>query len=206
VFIVDRGFRDSINKIKNRGFIPIMPAFADSPHKPLTTQQSNASRLITKSRYIVEVINGKIKQQFQYFNKTIQNTTVHSLFDDFKIACALYNFTFTPVSLPKNHNLIIERMIYYSSRENHLSYLVKEKNLNKKSSIFYNIGEYEFDFPKLEMNDLELYACGTYQIKMAVQYNEDHIRDFVFEITRDSTEINYREYSIDLDEENALLL
>lgn len=182
-----------------------MPAFSESPSELLTTQQANKSRLITKSRYIVEVINGRIKQQFQYFNKTVQNTTVPSLFDDFKVACALYNFTFTHVCLPKHHDLIIERMLYYSVKDNDLSKLVKEKNM--KSSIFHSIEEYQLDvFSRLEMSDLELYICGTYQIKMAVQYYEDYIRetgDFVFEITKDSTNINYHEYNIDL---NALLL
>lgn len=135
VFIVNRGFRDSIDKIRNRDFIQKMPAFSEGPNELLTTKQANKSRLITKSRYIVEVRNGRIKQQFQYFNKTIQNTIVLSLFNDFKVACALYNFTFTPV-LPKYHDLIIERMLYYSVKDN-LSKLMKEKNLNMKSSIYF---------------------------------------------------------------------
>lgn len=66
-------------------------------------------------------------------------------------------------------------------------------------------------FPRLEMNDLQLYTYGTYQIKMAVQYYEDHIREtgvilYLKLYTGNSTNINYHEYNIDINAENALLL
>lgn len=78
-----------------------MPYFANNPKASLITEQANQSWLITKTQYIVEVINGCIKQKFQYFNKTIQDITALMLFDDFRVACALYSFAFIPVDIPK---------------------------------------------------------------------------------------------------------
>lgn len=61
VFLVDRSFRNSIAKISEKGFIAKMPEFADSPTALLTTEQANRSRFVTKSCYIVEVINRRLK-------------------------------------------------------------------------------------------------------------------------------------------------
>lgn len=58
VFIVDRGFRDCVVNLMNRGFIVQMPACS---HKAqLTTKESNETRLVTKVRYDVERVNGVI--------------------------------------------------------------------------------------------------------------------------------------------------
>ena len=129
VFLVDRGFRDSISLIEEKGYIPKMPSFADSPNKSLTTEQANQSRLITKSRYVVEYVNGKIKKEFNYFNSAIRNTTLTYVFDDFKIACATYNCRFNPIR-SNTSNEIIKRMLQKVHEKNKLSDLVLEKNLN----------------------------------------------------------------------------
>jgi len=51
-FDIDRGFRNSLNRISRKGFIDEMLPFLEKHRKMLTTQQVNQSRLITKSRYI----------------------------------------------------------------------------------------------------------------------------------------------------------
>lgn len=71
ILVVDRGFRDAMEDITNMGFIGKMPSFADTPSAQLTTEQANNSRIITKTRYIVEVVNGRIKKWFKYFDKTV---------------------------------------------------------------------------------------------------------------------------------------
>ncbi|XP_011339965.1 uncharacterized protein LOC105280839 [Ooceraea biroi] len=68
IFLVDRGFRDSLKSIQEKGFVAKMPCFSDTPSSSLTTEQANTSRMVTKSRYIVEYVNGWIKNFFQFFN------------------------------------------------------------------------------------------------------------------------------------------
>ena len=97
LLIVDRGFRDAIENINAKGFIAKMPPFPDSPSGKLSTKQANDSRSVTKSRYIVEIINGRLKKWFQYFDKTVHNSTLLYLSDDFKIACFLHNVVFKPI-------------------------------------------------------------------------------------------------------------
>jgi len=85
-----------------------MPHFSDTSTASLTTTQANQSRLVTKNRYIVEILNGKLKKTFQYFDKTIQNTTIPYMFEDFKIACTLLNMTFKPPTTSSIDVLITE--------------------------------------------------------------------------------------------------
>ena len=55
--------------------------------------QANETRFVTKIRWIIEDINGTIKQHFRVFDGTIQNSILH-IMDDLKIACALINCFF----------------------------------------------------------------------------------------------------------------
>lgn len=53
VFIIDRGFRDSIPHIEKKTYIPKMPSFSDGSRLPLTTGEVNTSRLVTKMLHIM---------------------------------------------------------------------------------------------------------------------------------------------------------
>jgi hypothetical protein len=64
VFILDRGFRDSIPSIEECGYIPQMPP-TRSRGEQLTTADANKSRLITMVRWVVETINGRFKKDFK---------------------------------------------------------------------------------------------------------------------------------------------
>lgn len=50
-----------------------MLSFSDTSRE-LLTEQGNQLRLITKNRYTVEIINGRVKTRFEYFNRNIRNT------------------------------------------------------------------------------------------------------------------------------------
>jgi len=58
-----------MDDITNMGFIGKMQSFADTPSAQLRTEQANNSRIITKTRYIVEVVNGRIKKWFNILIK-----------------------------------------------------------------------------------------------------------------------------------------
>ena len=60
-------------------------------NEQLTTLQANKTRFFTKIRWIIEDINGTIKQHFRVFDGTIQNSMLIHIMDDWKIACAFIN-------------------------------------------------------------------------------------------------------------------
>jgi len=181
-----------------------MPFFGDRPSTSLTTQPANSSRLVTKVRYIVEVINGRINKRFKYFDKTIRNNTVHTLFLDFPIVCALLNFLFKPSSpaSPLDH-VIVFRMLSFASRANALSVVVEQERLNALTSRFTRLESSVLDeFPRLEESDLKVYTCGTYALKIAHRYYADHLNengDFEFQVAALDKPITFRKYGIPLE-------
>ncbi|CAK1587675.1 unnamed protein product [Parnassius mnemosyne] len=61
VFILDRGFRDSLPLLERCGYqvhVPLSPADGESQ---LTTRDANKSRAVTMCRWVVEVVNGIFK-------------------------------------------------------------------------------------------------------------------------------------------------
>lgn len=175
--LVDRGFRDSVDKAVAKGFVIKIPSFSDTPTSQLTTKQANNSRLITKNRYVVEQVNGVVKNFFSYFGKVIRNTTLSTLFQDFRIACALLNIIFKPAEESQIDEDVANRMLSLQHGENFLSRVVLEERLNLRRSSFQvmNISELD-EFRKLSYEELHLFCCGPYQLRMAQSYYAEHIK------------------------------
>lgn len=67
IIIVDRGYRDVLPLLQNLGIETHMPPLLQEGQTQLSTEDANDSRLITKSRWIVEARNGHIKMIFKFF-------------------------------------------------------------------------------------------------------------------------------------------
>ncbi|KAJ8720700.1 hypothetical protein PYW08_006165 [Mythimna loreyi] len=65
VFILDRGFRDSVVPMQQHGYSVHIPESKYPNGAQLTTDQANKSRLITICRWVVEVVNGRFKRDFR---------------------------------------------------------------------------------------------------------------------------------------------
>lgn len=63
ICIVDRGFRDVVDFLKQQGYPVLMPALKGKRAK-LTVREANASRFVTKVRWIVEAIYGAIGEKY----------------------------------------------------------------------------------------------------------------------------------------------
>jgi len=63
--LLDRGFRDVLPKIESLGIHTFMPQFMSKDQKQLTTEQANASRKVTMGRFVVETVNGRLKNVFR---------------------------------------------------------------------------------------------------------------------------------------------
>ena len=90
IFILDRGFRGCLESLQNKGYRYRTPEFS-APNKQLSCEAANRSRMVTKVRWIVEDVNGKIKSKFRAFDKVWPNTALDHAYDDFRVACALHN-------------------------------------------------------------------------------------------------------------------
>ena len=117
--MVDRGFRDAIGVMQSLGLDVVMPPFLDH-RRQFTTQESNESRCVTKTRWIVEAVNRRIKE-FKYFANTVQNSSLMYLQDDLSIACALINCYRPPIATSKPGDVELGReMISLITKKNRI--------------------------------------------------------------------------------------
>jgi hypothetical protein len=101
IFIVDRGFRNSKKMLEDKKYIVKMPTCLPPNRKIMTREEANQTRFVTKVRYKIEVINGKLKQ-FRLLDRIRPNSQIHSMPDDWKIAGALINEFFEPIESDKD--------------------------------------------------------------------------------------------------------
>lgn len=62
IFILNRGFRDSISLLESCNYSAYMPESLLEGEHQLTTEQANRSRCVTICRWVVEVVNGCFKR------------------------------------------------------------------------------------------------------------------------------------------------
>lgn len=174
VMIVDRGFRDCVTNLMNRGFVVQMPVC--SHQSQLTTIEANKSRLVTKVRYNVERVNGVMKSVWKIFFNTIDTHYIPKIMTDFEIGAVLINRkSKTTVDDEKSIEFANE-MHRRVNMNNVLSTIVKRKdfeNLMKKKRY-----EQFIDFiicPKLQRSDLEMIAFESYQLKQSYCYISNHL-------------------------------
>ena len=91
IILLDRGFRDCLDNLKNTyNLEPKMPVCVEKGQKQLTTLQANQSRMITKCRWVIEVTNSFLKISFRALDKVRNKCLSHTL-TDYRIAASLIN-------------------------------------------------------------------------------------------------------------------
>ncbi|CAK1592551.1 unnamed protein product [Parnassius mnemosyne] len=179
IFILDRGFRDVINELQRYGFVAHMPESLLENEHQLTTQQANRSRFVTMCRWVVEVVNGRVKRDFRLFRHVFNNRAALHLKNDFRISCALINKFHVVIENPPEALEYVRIPKDRLSLENHLATYVEQANLNRRRVNFQmiNSNNPHLDrFPQLTITDLKRLALGTYQLKQATSYYGEHIR------------------------------
>lgn len=71
VFILDRGFRDSIFLLEILNYSVHYPLSVQQGEYQLSTENANESRKVTLCRWVVEVVNGRFKRDFKLLHRNI---------------------------------------------------------------------------------------------------------------------------------------
>lgn len=178
VILLDRGFRDCIEFLKNRGFTVHMPALLQQSHinQQLPTIEANKSRLVTANRYGVETRNGHIKTIFKIFQKEWYNIALPHLMSDFRICAALINVYFKSIESNKGYDTeIASRMLARINTPNRLSKIIHTNNFQRHLIQFDRFNDFE-ELPRLNEMDLFWISLGKYQIAQAAAYCHEHIK------------------------------
>ena len=174
-FIVDRGFRDCVDFLNELDMNVFMPNFLYSGSQH-TTEEANNSRLITKIRWIIEAVNGHIKN-WEYFRNIVHNKNIPHIGDDFRIVCAMLNSFRYPrykTDINKEKNLA-QSMLLKNHSINPLQNVVKGfSNRTKKNN---KLNPEEINFPELSEEYLNELAFGSYQLKQSISYTTDHLSE-----------------------------
>ena len=164
---MDRGFRDCIVHLKNNNIACFMPNLLGPKEKQFTDLKANDSRAVTMIRYLVEQVNGRIKNKFKFFRNVISNNHLDNLMEYFKIACSIINAFSQPLQIETVElNRKIELALARKSTRN----VLQEKVLNARFKwTTVNKNNIPF-FPTLDEEDLFIITLGSYQLKMAKDY------------------------------------
>jgi hypothetical protein len=201
VLILDRGFRDCIENVESCGYRAYMPATRDDNEYQLTTKQANDSRKVTMCRWVVETVNGRLKNQFRQLRHQNFNIAASHLFQEIKIAAALLNAFGVPLIDHRLTQEIINR-IPNSSNQNLLGEYVIANNLNRRRADFENMNAEVpgmDDFPILSADDLIIFSLGPYQVQQARSYYGEHVKSdgsYLIEVCREPNLDNFSTESL----------
>lgn len=179
VFILDRGFRDSISTLEALGFRVHKPETRDQGERQLTTLQANKSRCVTLCRWVVEIVNGRFKRDYKIFRSIFFNLASAHMMADYRIAAALINRFHKVVENPVNAEEIAEIAASRLNMPNYLGEFIESNNLNRRRVLFRSIDASLpalNSFPQLSVNELKLISLGPYQVQQAASYYGEHIR------------------------------
>lgn len=179
VFVLDRGFRDCAKALKTLNYVVQMPKFTDSkePMAQLTTSQGNASRLVTKTRWVVESRNGHLKTIWPIFDAIWKPRELMHLKDDIRIGAALINkYRKTLVADKKNEAEVANKMLERANVPNSLRTLVQTKAFEKAKKKLPMVDVADYDFPTLSVEDMKMVSLGSYQLDNARPYSINHMK------------------------------
>ncbi len=148
-----------------------MPNYLTEGKQP-SSVEANQSRLVTKTRWVVESINGLIKR-WLYFNNIVENVNVPNLEEDFKIICAIINKYRPPRVKDQlgDRELAIE-MLKRVKLNNELKNKVQK--YQRKSKKNQTVDFESLNFPILTEDYIRKLAFGIYQLKQAQSYTREH--------------------------------
>ncbi|CAH2088308.1 unnamed protein product [Euphydryas editha] len=139
IFILDRGFRDSIPLLKSLGYKVHKPENILPADSQLTTINANKTRYVTLCRWVVEVINGRFKNEFKLFKAEYFNLASTHLMDDFRICATLINTYHVKLRDRPDAKLILSRVVERFTVSNCQAEYVTENNINRRRTQFIPI-------------------------------------------------------------------
>ncbi|XP_047040251.1 uncharacterized protein LOC124644764 [Helicoverpa zea] len=196
VFVLDRGFRDCLPDLEGCGCNAYMPPSVGRNERQLSTIAANKSRLITMVRWVVETINGTIKRDFKIFRHKYFNIALGNAMTDYRIAAALTNATHLTYEDSRFTEEFIEMIERNRDRPNLLADYVDEHHWDRQRIAFALMDATNpnlSDFPRMDYDQLIVFAIGTYHVKLARSYCCEHIRGtgvFSIEVFRHPERIN----------------
>ena len=124
VFVLDRGFRNSLSLIRDLGYQVHNLAYLSQSEKQHTTSDANDSRSVRKVRWVVESASGRLKR-CQFLANIVPTFMLKYIVDFVRIVAGICNKYINILQKVKESNLVQE--------------IVKPRCLDKKRSVWHNM-------------------------------------------------------------------
>ncbi|GLV33519.1 hypothetical protein CBL_20249 [Carabus blaptoides fortunei] len=154
IVLVDRSYRDAVPFLEHLGIDHRMPAIVQRGERQLSTEDANATRIITKTRWIVESRNGHLRSVFKFLDKPFSVQHANHNGDFYRIAGAILN-RFYPVILIQNGTIeLAQEMLLRLHRANEIQHRVTVDNLVRRNGQWRRL--HHRDIPAFPVLDLDL--------------------------------------------------
>lgn len=184
IFVVDRGFRDALPSLHQEGIETLMPALMDKSKKQFDDTEANHTRKVTLTRWVVEAVNGRLKNKFKFFDMVIPchyfNRDCDTKLTRFvKIACALMNAFCPPIFKDREEH---EELLEDIQRRENLNNSLKEELFADQTSFIRGTKKWsklvsrDIEFPELSLPELRKITLGRFQVHNAPGYADEHLR------------------------------
>jgi len=191
VAVVDRGFRNAEEKLKELGVEMKMPSCAAKGTQQHSVQEANLSRLATKVRWPVEAHHGRFKK-WVFFTNVQPSAHIPRMKQALRILCAAINAFRPPLynttKETEYHQGVANTMLERSKiTVNPVLQRVERGALSSRGRTWQmEVDEFPInssqawtllsEFPTLTEEEIAtLITCGTYQIEQAKHYTDEHI-------------------------------
>lgn len=155
-----------------------MPNLLPKDRQQFTCEEANNSRKVTLSRWVVEAVNGRLKNVFPFLKHTVEGTYTPKILRFTRIACAILNAYFPPINEHQDfHDKVADAIESHTENTNQLKLEVEELGLRRMTTRWTKAdARLLMDFPRLSWDELKMKTLGTYQLKIASRYNAEHVR------------------------------
>lgn len=160
--------------LEHLGIYVKMPALLQRGQSQLPTEEANESRLITKTRWLVEARNGHIKSIFKFFFQIINVPHIHNLGDFYRIAGAIINRYHPPIYMEGANAYLAREMLEKSQTINIVQARVEADNLRNRNGRWRKLNQHQV--PRLTLDHLRDLTVGVYQVNLAPSYIQDKIQ------------------------------
>jgi len=174
IFVVDRGYRDAIPLLQELGIEHRMPATIRQGELQLSVEDANMSRLVTKTRWIIEARNGHLKSIFKFYDHRISTHHTTHLQDHLLICAGIINAYFPSITMQGANAELAQELIRRANLPNELKNRVEAEQLQQRRARWVPLENIHIpDFPHLTLEYLRDLTVGTYQLHLAPSYIQD---------------------------------
>lgn len=177
IMILDRGYRDIVPFLEELGIRTKIPPFLQANQRQFSTEEANESRLITKTRWVIEARNGHLKSIFKFLDGTISVVHAANLGDFYRIAGAIINRFRGPIHMEGATPELAREILRRTQEINILQARVEVDNLRNRNARWRPLNHHDLeDFPHLTLDYVRNVAIGVYQVQLAPSYIQDKLQ------------------------------